>query len=496
LAVVGVATAIGQTVVQDLAQSFYWHDYETWGADPQRDRACQFAGVRTDLDLVEVGEPLVLYCRPAADILPHPDACFVTGITPQDAEREGLCEAEFAAAIHSVLSEPGTCGVGYNSMRFDDEVTRNLFYRNLYDPYAREWQNGNSRWDLIDVLRLAHALRPDGIDWPLHEDGSASFKLEQLTEANGIPHVGAHDALADVRATIGMARLLRRVQPKLFDYGLTLRDKRRVREMLGKRQPLLHASARYPAALGCIAPVFPLASRPGNANGVIAFDLRADPRQLLDLSEDAIRRRLFTPVAELPEGVDRVPLKTIHVNRSPMLAPMKTLSSDAAERWGIDPHLVAERSRFLVEHATEIQAKVEAVHRPPEASEMRDPDLMIYSGGFLSDRDRRSLDRLRALTPSELAEESPRFEDGRLREMLFRYRARNWPETLSPEETEDWDAYRLARLTDPDAGGSIQIDGYETRLAELWESEGGDSSKERILEDLAGWAERVLDADL
>ena len=181
------------------ANSFYWHDYETWGTDPRRDRPCQFAGQRTDLDLNPIGPPLVIYARPAADILPHPEACLITGLSPQMAAERGLPEAEFAADIARELSRPGTCGVGYNSLRFDDEVTRHLFYRNLRDPYGREWQNGNSRWDLIDTLRLAHALRPTGINWPTGEDGVASFRLEGLTQANGIEHSGAHDALADVR---------------------------------------------------------------------------------------------------------------------------------------------------------------------------------------------------------------------------------------------------------------------------------------------------------
>lgn len=247
--------------------SFLWHDYETWGADPSRDRPCQFAAIRTDADLNPVGAPLLLYCRPATDLLPHPEACLLTGITPQLAERKGLIEAEFAARINSALSLAGTCGVGYNSMRFDDEVTRNLLNRNLLDPYAREWRNGNSRWDLIDVLRLAHALRPEGLVWPTHEDGTTSFKLEALTAANGIDHGQAHDALGDVRATIGLARALRRAQPRLFDYALTLRDKRRVRALLERRTPLLHVSARYPAAQGCIAPILPLAAHPTNPNG-------------------------------------------------------------------------------------------------------------------------------------------------------------------------------------------------------------------------------------
>ena len=477
-----------------MSQTFYWHDYETWGADPARDRACQFAGLRTDTALVEVGEPLVLYCRPAPDCLPHPDACLITGITPDLAVRRGLIEAEFAAAIQGELSRPGTCGVGYNSIRFDDEVTRHLLYRNFYDPYAREWQNGNSRWDLIDVLRLAHALRPDGIDWPTQEDGSVSLRLEGLTAANGIDHGQAHDALADVRATIAMARLLRKAQPRLFDYALTLRDKRLVRDLLGRRQPLLHASSRFPASLGGIAPVVPVAPHPTNSNGVICFDLRANPEQLLDLSVEEIRRRLFTPAADLPEGMERIPLKTIHVNRAPMLAPMKTLTPAAAARWRIDPDQAAERARWVFDAAGEIERRVRAVHQAGDVRAATDPELMLYSGGFFSDRDRRAMDAVRRLSPQALAAEPPAFEDWRLPLMLLRYRARNWPDTLTPEEHEEWDAYRLARLTEPEAGGSIQIDQFEARLAELAEAHADDPGKCRILDALSDWVSQVLDA--
>ena len=477
------------------APTFLWHDYETWGADPRRDRPCQFAAVRTDADLNEIGDPIKFFCCPSTDLLPHPQACLITGITPRLAEREGLIEADFAAAVNAELSVPGTCGVGYNSMRFDDEVTRNLLYRNLLDPYAREWRNGNSRWDLIDALRLAHALRPDGIEWPTREDGTTSFKLEHLTAANGIAHGQAHDALADVRATIALARRLRHAQPKLFDYALTLRDKRRVRELLDRRVPLLHVSARYPAALGCIAPILPLCPHPGNGNGVICVDLRASPDLLLNLTADELRTRLFTPASELPEGVERVPLKTIHVNRSPILAPMKTLGPEAAARWSIDPDALADHARRLRDAAATIEDKVRAVHRAPDGPIETDPDLMIYSGGFFSDADRRAMDAIHGLDPAELSDHAPSFQDPRLGEMLLRYRARNWPETLTPEEREDWDLFRLARLTDPAGGGSIVIDRFEQCLSELAEQYAGDPDKLTILEDLADWAERVLDAE-
>lgn len=477
-----------------MPDTFYWHDYETWGADPQRDRACQFAGLRTDTELNEIGDSLVLYCRPATDLLPHPDACLITGITPQRAEREGVIEAEFAAAIQSVLSVPGTCGVGYNSIRFDDEVTRNLLYRNLRDPYAREWQNGNSRWDLIDTLRLAHALRPEGIEWPRHPDGTTSFKLEHLTAANGIAHALAHDALDDARATLSLARLLRRIQPRLFDYALTLRDKRRVRDLLATDAPLLHVSARYPAALGCLAPVFPVAPHPQNPNGVICFDLRADPVPLLDLSVAALRTRLFTPSAQLPAGIERIPLKTIHVNRAPILVTMKTLTAHAAQRWEIDPDRAAERAHWIMASAAVIRHRVQAAHQAPENPSETDPDLLLYAGGFFSDRDRRAMESVHRLSPNDLAAKPPTFDDPRLPRMLFRYRARNWPETLTHEERDDWDAERLTRLTDPAGGGSIQIDQYERLLLELAEAHASDPAKLRVLDALSNWAEQVLDA--
>jgi exodeoxyribonuclease-1 len=228
------------------APTFFWHDYETSGADPRRDRPLQFAGIRTTLDLEPVGEPLMLYCKPASDSLPHPQAAMITGITPQQAEREGAIEAEFAAVVHEQLAAPGTCGVGYNSLRFDDEFTRHLLYRNFYDPYEREWRNDNSRWDLIDLARLCYALRPDGIEWPLREDGTPSFRLEHLAAANRLDQQRAHDALSDVHATIGLARLIRTRQPRLWAWYFALRRKQQAFAQLdiAHLTRVLHGSSR------------------------------------------------------------------------------------------------------------------------------------------------------------------------------------------------------------------------------------------------------------
>lgn len=450
--------------------SFYWYDYETFGADPRRDRPAQFAGIRTDADLNPIGEPLTLYCKPAPDFLPVPEACFITGITPQEARRKGIPEAEFIAAIHNEFATPGTCVAGYNNIRFDDEVTRHALYRNFFDAYAYSWRNGNSRWDLIDPLRLARALRPEGIEWPKDDTGRPSMKLELLTAANGIDHVGAHDALVDVRATIAMARLLRDKQPKLFQFLLDNRGKHQAANLLGlgAMQPVVHASEKFSADKHCIAVVVALAIHPRNPNGVIAYDLSTDPTPLLTLDVDALRDRLYTPAANLPEGVERLPLKTVHLNRCPVLAPMNVLLPKDEERLGINrarcyEHLEALRAAAgVVEKVQKIMAS-----EPPESAEP-DPDAMLYNGGFFSDRDKRLMDRLRAMNPAELGRAQPAFDDARLPEMLFRYRARNYPETLTADESARWEAFRRRRLTDPSAGASIVRAGYENTLRE-WE---------------------------
>lgn len=429
-------------------KTIYWYDFESFGANARRDRPSQFAGIRTDEELNIIGEPLVIYCKPADDFLPDPMACLITGITPQQALDKGLAEVEFIAQIHQQFSEPDTCVAGYNSLRFDDEMTRQLLYRNFYDPYEREWRNGNSRWDIIDMLRLCAALRPDGIVWPKKEDGSNSFKLEQLSVANGIEHSDAHDALADVIATIEMAKLVKCKQPKLYDYIFQLRHKKKVMAQfdLASKKPLLHVSMMYPANVGCLALVMPICPHPENNNGIIVYDLRENPASWLELSIEEIRQRLYTPADELPEDVRRIPLKTIHINRCPVVASASVLAPDQAKKFAID----LERCR---EHWQLIQADSELAHKLAEVFSQRDlvaetdPDFMIYSGGFFNDGDKRRMQVVRASSPAQLANLNLPFTDQRLAEMLFRYRARNYPDSLNEEEAQQWQKYRRARLS-------------------------------------------------
>ncbi|MEH6625796.1 MAG: exodeoxyribonuclease I [Motiliproteus sp.] len=472
--------------------TFYWHDYETFGADPMRDRPSQFAGIRTDEDLNIIGEPLVLFCRPADDFLPHPEACLITGITPQQAQREGVCEAEFAAAIHKEMSVPGTCSVGYNSLRFDDEVTRYCFYRNFIDAYGREWQNGNSRWDVIDVLRLARALRPEGINWPSHEDGRPSLRLEDLTVANGIEHTSAHDALSDVYATIAIARLLKQKQPKLYHYALQLRNKRRVAELLdvGSYKPVLHISSKYPAELGNAAVVAPLAMHPVNKNGVIVYDLRVDPTPLLEMSAAEIRQRLYTPTSELAEGEQRIPLKLAHINRCPVIAPASMLSPVEAERLQISGSDCRTHLSMLRNSQT-LQDKLQEIYAESGYEPSSDPDLMLYSGGFFGPGDKAIMDQIRQCPVEALASLEPAFQDGRLEEMLFRYRARNYPGTLIDEEPQRWEEFRSDRLINSNDPKSLTFDTFYQKLNQLGSAADITEQKLHILHELAAYAESI-----
>ena len=474
--------------------TFLWHDYETFGAQPRRDRPAQFAAIRTDAALNEVGEPLMLYCRPATDVLPEPESCLITGITPQECLAKGVPEHEFARQINDALAQPDTIGVGYNSIRFDDEVTRHLLWRNLRDPYAREWQNGCGRWDLLDVVRCAYALRPEGIEWPLGDDGQTSFRLEKLSAANGLAHESAHDALSDVRATIALARLLRQTNAKLFDFCLSLHKKERVAQelrlptTLQDARPFLHVSGMFGAARGCLAVMAPLAMHPSNKNELLAWDLSADPAELAELKPEAIRERLFTPTAELPEGVARLPIKGVHLNKSPIvIGNLKTLRPERAERWGIDL-AQAERHFERLRALPDLSALWPVVYARPVAGEPLDVDEDLY-GGFVGNADRRRLNDVLRLSPTELALARPGFDDARLGELVWRYRARNFQGTLNDAERTRWEEHRAARLMDGEAG-ALTLQAFFDRIDALAESS-DDERAQGVLEALYEWGEHL-----
>jgi exodeoxyribonuclease-1 len=445
-----------------VTASIFWYDFETTGINPRCDRPLQVAGIRTDEQLNEIGQPLNIYCQPSDDILPHPMACLITGITPQRLAEQGLPEGEFMTRLHAELAMPGTCGSGYNSLRFDDEVTRYSLYRNFFEPYGREWQGGNTRWDLIDLVRSAYALRPEGFNWP-EEEGRVSLKLESLTAANGIAHTQAHDALSDVRATIALARLVRDKQPKLYEFLYRQRSKARVLEQINLLQPLLHVSGRYSAARHYISVVLPLAWHPKNRNALIVCDLQLDPQVLLQLDGQALRERLYTRREQLVEGQLPVPLKLLHVNRCPVLAPLTVLRDSDKQRLQLDLAVCQQRATLLRDSQAQWQSKLQTIYAEEDFAPQQDPEQQLYAG-FFGDRDRRLCEQVRKAEPEELARSTWPFDDARLPELLFRYRARNFPDTLTAAEAERWQLFCRQRLTDAQYGAPNTLDAFAQAL--------------------------------
>lgn len=436
--------------------SFLWHDYETFGLSPKQDRPAQFAAVRTNADLEEIEEPVNWHCQLGPDYLPDPVSCLLTGITPQHCQAVGLPEHQFASRIEAMLARPGTVGVGYNTIRFDDEFTRYLFWRNLIDPYAREWQNQCGRWDILDMVRTVYAFRPETLSWPRRQDGGVSFKLEHLSQANGLQHEAAHDALSDVRATLALARLIRQREPKLFEFCFGLHKKDQVLAQIKwpTQAPFLHVSGRFSADKGCMAVMWPLAQHPINRNELICWDLAYHPNALESLSALEIKKSIFSSQAQLPEGQKRLPIKSIHINKSPVvIGNCAMLSAALAERWGMN------RSLALDEHAKAAAqlrwqdgfwAQIYEPYRN-DSDHPVDVEEDLYSG-FIGSNDRRRLNLLRQQNPALWGDRPLAFEDERLTALALNFRARHYPETLTAFEQAQWRAQCQHRLIHPEPG--------------------------------------------
>jgi exodeoxyribonuclease I len=433
-----------------MAQTLYWYDLETFGLNPQLDRVAQFAGIRTNDNFEIIGEPLVIYNKITPDYVPDPKACLVTGITPQKTLKEGIPEREFISEIDAEFSVPGTCVVGYNNLNFDDEFIRNMYYRNFHDPYRREWLNGNTRWDIIDLVRAAHDLRPEGINWVRNEKNRAVFRLDKLTIANNIDHKNAHDALSDVYATIALAKLIYEKQSRLLSYIFNHRTKDSLRQLINfqTREALVYTSSVFSSQKGCTSIVAPIAGDPGNNNILYFYDLRYDPEKLISLPEAEIRRRMFTPKKELPKD-ENLHIVKVQINKCPVLSPVSTVDEKTAERLGLDLNRCRNNHKKLISDPLLTQRFIKIFSKDGYVNTDTDPDLQIYSGGFFNDKDKSSFEIIKTTPGDKLFDLNLIFQDSRIPEMFWRYKCRNYPEHMDKESVKKWKNYCAGRLLLP-----------------------------------------------
>lgn len=481
-----------QQIILMNPPTFFIYDFESFGIDPARDRPAQFAGIRTDEHFNIIGEPVMIYCRQTADYLPSPEAVMVTGISPQECNAKGVSEPEFAARIHSEFSQPNTCVMGYNNIRFDDEMTRYTFFRNFFNPYDYSWKNGNSRWDLLDVVRACYALRPEGIIWAYDESGMPSFKLENLTKANGIAHENAHDAMSDVYATIEMAKLIQQKQPKLFQFFLQHRHKKALSELIdvGEMSPLVHVSGMLGNYRGNCAWIAPLEWHPTNKNAVIVCDLAGDVQTLLDLDADTLRTRLYSKKADLEaQGLSSIPLKLVHINKCPILAPAKTLLPENAARLNIDRAQCLANLKLIQSHKRVLREKVIALFSDERQFEV-DPNIetSLYQG-FFDYADQENMAGLRELPPQQLANHGLTFKDERIEKLLFHYRARHFPETLTRGEQIRWQKYCHQKL-------DSVAERFQQSMQECFQLYQNHADKIALLNQLEAYAKQLAEIPL
>jgi exodeoxyribonuclease-1 len=448
-------------------KTFYWYDYETFGINPKIGRISQFAGIRTDENLNILDEKM-FYCRPTDDCLPSPYACLVTGITPQLCANKGLIEHDFIKKIHAEFSLKNTCVTGYNSIRFDDEFTRYALYRNFIDPYTWHWKDGNTRWDILDVVRMCYAFKKDSsLNWVYDEVGKPIFKLDRLAPANGVEHSNAHDALADVRATIAIAKIIKTTQPKLFAYAFSLRDKKTVANKIKLFEPMLHTSGMYSAERSCTRLSVAVAYHPAYKDRAIVFNLDQDPSILLSLEIQELKKRMFTKQSELPEGVMRLQLKDLVFNKSPMFVPnMHKIEPKIVEQLQLNMDKCKQHLRFLQDNQAEITQAVQKIYQTTlEIAPVQDADQGLYDG-FIDAADRRLCDEVQRLDALALAKFHPRFKDKKLTQLLLHFKARNYPESLNEDETENWFEIVQGRIQSGE-NGYLAIEEYFAQIQTL-----------------------------
>jgi exodeoxyribonuclease-1 len=476
-----------------MQSSFYFYDLETSGISPRSSRVMQFAGQRTDMALKPIGEPDIFYIKLTPDILPDPDAILITGITPQKTLDQGVSEAEFLKYFYSKIATPGTIFTGFNSIRFDDEFIRYLNYRNFYDAYEWQWQNDRNKWDILDVSRMTRALRPEAIQWPFDSEGKPTNKLELLAAINKLDHTQAHDAVSDVQATIAMAKLIQQKQPKLFDYLLTMRDKKRIAELVNKPEPFVYTSGRYGGENLSTTVAVTVAPHPTQKGAILVYDLRVDPTKWGKLSLNQLTEYFVN--GKNQEAAERLPVKQLQFNRCPAVAPLTVLDEASQERLRINLKTVEKNLKTLLalgNFSDNLQAAVKLAEQKRQSAfviDIQDVDTQLYDG-FFNDDDKDKMQVVRQAGPEKLADLHLDFSDNRLEKLLLLYKARQFPKSLNQDEQKQWDAYRQHKLLG--GGDQSEFARFVNRLNELSIKEGLSQEQRYLLEELKFYAESIM----
>lgn len=320
---------------------FNFFDTETTGTSSS-DQILQFGSIKTDVDMNNVVGEYNIFCKMRPDVIPHPMATLTHKISIKDINEKGLSEIEFARKVSDIMTENSfTCNLGYNTLKFDDQKIRELFFRNLMDPYSREWRNSNSRSDIFSLVKMINVIRPNVIEWFYGGDGKKSLRLEHLAKVNNVEQLHAHDALSDVEATIGIAKIIKDRAPDIYDFFLKLRKKDFVSKYCSPMgNPFLYVGKGAEYEYNYATVLLPLAINHKNKNSVFCYDLRYDT-SLLYGDYETVNKRLYSR-RDNPE-LERFPIMEVSINQSPVVCPLSKINDDVLERIRLDRTVLLDR---------------------------------------------------------------------------------------------------------------------------------------------------------
>ena len=403
-----------------MVRHCFW-DLETTGLDTRLGQVIQVAAVLCD-DSYTVVDRFDFRCRPLPWCPPHPEALRVIGRTAAELEGEALSHYEMMTLAVARFKAWGPCvNTGFNSIPFDLPFWQHQCYQTLHPPYGRQ-VDGHVHHDALKMLRLATALEPGELAVAT-VDGVPTFRLGPSARANGIdfPEDTAHDAHADLMATLALTRLIRTRVPRAYDAIAFLAAKRNVIDF-ARTCPaisLLEWRDGTPRAL----PVSFLCQNPGNMSEVALFDLAHDPDRYVDL-----------PVQDLVSVLDGDvrPIRTVKANKIPMLQPTAALPPGLISE-EIDEAELDRRARQVSAHLpfrdTVRRALARRLAARPVGTEI---ELQLY-GRFITDADAALCRRFHQARWSDRHRIAGALGDQRLRGFADRLVLEHAPESLPDE---------------------------------------------------------------
>lgn len=314
--------------------SFVFFDTETTGLKHGFDQIVHFAAIRTDADLNEI-ERFEARSRLLPHVLPHPAALRTNGL-PIGRLLDGSLPSHYdmvRAIRQRLLSWSPSIFLGYNSIRFDEEMLRHALFQTLHPAYLTSNHN-NSRADVWGLVMAAAAVSPACLNVPTGPAGRPIFRLEQLAIANGVVQEQAHDALSDVITTLKLCRLVHQRSPELWQRFVRFSKKATVADFIEAEDGFMltefFANEAYHAPVVCIG------RDPDQANGRFCLSLNSDVDRYVAMTDDELRAEL----AQKP-----CPVRRLRINAAPTL----TALYDAPEVMldGVDIDAVEARARRM-----------------------------------------------------------------------------------------------------------------------------------------------------